>query len=461
MWDVAAIAQNDAVLFGSTHGPFHHVVLNMIGSGLVSGTFELSYWTGAAWTVLTLGTDYTILGAEDLEGLLEAEGEVVINLFPSDTAYDWDGTKTINGVTAYWLRLRNTSPAAACATYPVVGGYPVYAPRTNEIRIPASSLHGDASPKTLMRLISPYGGDENEGPANISRIVWGLKSKGLDGFVSCLNAGNQDNQDGWAVTYGDDTSAGANGRSPGGYMATCTFATDESLDTRVTYTGTDRLQYWLGDYKVYILAEQSGGSSKDVSLMLRTYIGGSNAYDPHLDTEIIEMEGVDEGIEAVDMGELNISFTPVHSSEIHEQVNLIFEIHAGRDSGSAAQLKIREIRLIPIDEASGAIDDGKADVSGGSMALRGNEAIDHDGGIIQKRTNKVVIDDNRFRSVMAWDSGGAFVSIRNLNVEQRIYFLLLHYPTTWGQTPLVATLGCHVAAEIQLHHRYEHLRGND
>jgi len=454
-----AVAEDDFVLFGSTDQPPKHVVLNLRTAGALTDTaLVLHYWNGG-WVDLVLGEDYTVYPGTTLKEMLESQGNIVINIKPPS---DWAKADPGFGAAVYAFILKEQDATPVYATHPVHGGQLVYTARTNEIRIPAASLHGDAMPTALLRLLSPGGGDENEAFSSLSRIIWGIKSDNSV-FTSNLNAGNADNPTGWAVTYGADASAGADPRAPGGAWADCDFGGDETLCKRVIFTGTNKLEYWLGAYGVYIKAQQVGGDNGDISLMLRTYIGSTNDYDPHMDTDTFAMKDTDLGLEAVDLGEINIPFAAKHSVDDFSDINLIFEIHASRKTGSAAVLEISELVLMPADEASGAPDDHAGDIAGGSFALRGNEAIDHDGGIIVRRTNKNAVSGIIHRAVMDWNSGGPFIEIKNFDVAARIYFMLLHYPAggTWGTGPLIASPGCHLMGELQLHHRYKLLRGND
>jgi hypothetical protein len=209
--------------------------------------------------------------------------------------------------------------------------------------------------------------------------------------------------------------------------------------------------------------QQTAGSVDDVTVMVRTYIGSTNAEDPHLDTEIMSPETVNGGIEAVDMGTINIPFAESHNVDDYTLQDLIFEIHVGR-SDTASTAEIYGLFLLPLDEASAALDDTKSDTSGGSMALRGDECVEHDGGIVTRRTAKLgIVTPTQMYTKQGWDSGGAFLWFNQLDREARLYFLLLHYPSggTWGTGPMIATLGCHVGAELELHHHYQFFRGND
>jgi len=277
-----------------------------------------------------------------------------------------------------------------------------------------------------------------------------------------LNAGNQDNPAGWTVTYGDDTSSSADSQSPGGYSAGITFATDETLDVRITFTGTNKARYWLGNYRVFIICRQTGGNAGETSVRLRTCLKGTNAYDPHVDSSTVPLEGVAVGLEALDMGELNIPFGPYSAIDDFSSTDLIFRIFASRSA--AVTLRIFALILIPIDQASSTINDTVGVVPGSSFALLGDQIIDHDGGVVRRGTNKLGVEPRSTEhSVMGWDSGGAFVEINRLDVASRIYFLLLHYPLggTWGTGPMIASPGCHLVGELQLHHSYKLLRGND
>ena len=453
------IAIDDAIYFGADQ-PFKHVVMYITTPGDFHATVlaEISNG-GGVWEPLTSAAfEMTCYQNDNLRTALHQRRLFVVNIIDAST---W-AIDTVNLIAnKFWLRLR-ISAFTNWTTSPIHGTQLVYTAKTNELRIPAASLHGDAPPTMLMRMVSPDGGDENPWAGNLSRIVWGIKSRGLSSFVAYLNTGNSDNPAGWTTAYGDDTSQSADPDAPGGYRASCSFATDETLDVRVTLTGDDKLEYWLGDYRVYVIAQQIGGVDGDVSLMLRTYIGGTNAYDPHIDTETIPLTDTGLGLEVVYLGKLNIPLAEVHDIDDFSAIDIIFQIFASRAAGSAAALRLYALVLIPIDEASGAPDDGKGDITAGSFALRGDEAVDHDGGIIRRGTKKVAIDGVNHRAIVEWDSGGAFVSTEYLDAA-RIYFLFLHYPVggTWGTGPMIATLGCTVIGELQAHHRYRLLRGSD
>lgn len=454
------VSQNDFVLFGSTDQPFKHIVLNFRTAGeFTTTTMVLEYWNGA-WVALTRGTEYSLYPDGDFEATLENVGNIVINFIPKA---DWVKADPGSGVAAWCVRVRETEAAPNYVTHPIHAGQLVYTARTNELRIPSTSLHGDAQPKALLRLHADGGGDADPSFSRLSRIVWGIKSKGLDGFTSNLNAGNQDNPAGWAVTYGADSSSSADPLGPGGYSAGITFAGDETLVVRVRIVGTNKLEYWLGNYRVFLICRQTGGAAGDLSVRLRTYLRGVNAFDPHIDSATYPLEGVGVGLEALDMGELNIPFGPYHSEDDFSNTDIIFHIFASRSAG-ASTLRIWALVLIPIDQASGTLNDTTGTVPGSGFALYESQLIDHDGGVIRRGTNKLWRPSvGVYHSVMSWDSGGAFVEINRLAVDSRIYFLLLHYPLggSWGTGPMIASPGCHLVGELQLHHSYKLLRGND
>ncbi|TET82456.1 MAG: hypothetical protein E3J37_07250 [Anaerolineales bacterium] len=457
-----AVAQDDFVLVGSTDQPLKHVIFNFRTAGdLTDTTLVLEYWnTDPAWTALVINEDYAVYPGATLEEMLESKGNAVISMIPPSDYLKVDpGT----GTDAYCLRIRESHANPVYATHPIHAGQLAYAARKNEIRIPAASLHGDAPPKVLLRLHADGGGDADPGFARLSRIVWGIKSKGLTGFTSNLNAGNQDNPAGWAVTYGADSSSSLDPSGPGGYSNAITFAGGDALAIRTTFTGTNKTQYWLGNYRVYVICRQTGGATGQTSLRLRTFLEGVNDYDPHVDSATVPLVGVAVGYEALDMGELNIPFGPYSSEGVFSATDLIFQLFASRVAASGATLRIHALVLMPIDQASGTPNDTTGAVPGSGFALIGGQAIDHDGGVVERGTNKVVMAGVNHHSVMSWDSGGAFIEINRLAVASRIYFLLLHYPLggSWGTGPMIASPGCHLVGELQLHHSYRLLRGND
>ena len=460
-WDLFPnpVSQNDELLIGSTDQPPKIIVIPKlsVAGELTTTTLALEYWNGA-WIALTLGTNYTIYPGPDLEESLEQNDEdIVICINPPS-----DHVKVvINGANCYWFHIIENNAGAAHATAPTSSATEDdYAQRTPEVRIPVSALSGDVPPYILARIHTPYGGDENEGFANISRIVVGSKENpGV--FTSHLNAGGDDNPAGWNVSFETDTAVNPEVRSPGGSNAYCDFGGDETMVSRVEFVGTAKMSAWEGKYRVFVTARQSGGAAGDLGVKLRTYIHESEAYSPKHDTKTVSPQASDNGPEVLDLGILKIPLTRVANADDLTDADIIFEIHAERTTG-AGQIYFTQLILIPVYKWSCELDDPITDSINGSSALRGNSVLQVDGGVLGLRTGKFIRSDTYLYPAEEWGRGGPSLKVEP-ETETYLYFVLMHFQVggTWGEGPFIASMGCHVAVELYAHACYEILRGDD
>lgn len=453
-------ATNDYTVFGSTNNPFKHIVIPKLSTAgnLTTTTLELQYYDGAAWQTLTLGTHYTIYPSATLEACLEQNThDIVFNIFPPS---DW-AKVVLNTVDAYWIKLVELDAAPAYAQVPQTSAADaIYAQRTPEVEIPAASIKGDSPPVFLFRMKSSAGGDEFLSPANLSRILIGLKSRGLTKFTSHLNAGGDDNPAEWTTSYGTDASSVADEASPGGKHCAVSYATDASLIMRVQFLGDNILDSWVGEYLAMVRCEQIGGDPGDQKMMLRTFVGSTAASAPHVNSVQVELAGADQGAEAVDLGLLRLPFTRTYNADSLAATDVIFQIFTERTTGLST-LVIHDLVLIPIDEGSVGVDDPISDSSLGSSALRGLNALDIDAGVIDWRALKYSIEGANLIPAENWAVQDEPPAFKNLATKSRLYFMLLHYPVggVWGEGPLVSSLGCHVTFEMYGHYRYAVLRG--
>ena len=467
----AAPAASDLHYAGSTDIAFKHVCYGLKIGAVTNWDTKLQYWSGAAWTDLTLGTEYTINRIEGGEAIDDDDffasqdgGDFAINLFP-DRLTGWAKT-VINGVNAYWIRIIIVS-VTSTTTLPQKNGATIYAQRTPYVEVPAASLEGDTYPLTCIRMWAPSGGDETPDKPNISRILIGAKSDSEDGVVDLddfepmLNAGNQDNPGAWAVTYGTDTSAVSDIGYPGGAKARTTFATDGTLTTRVMFTGTDVVQAYRGEYRVLVAFQQVGGVAGDVTMTARVFVGEELDFDPH--TDILEFSSLsaDLGLEVADLGLIQIPRSRVYANDPLEPLNVAIHLLAERAGGSAAVLDWAWLYLFPVQEGSVGVDDPVTDSSRGSSALRGGSYLELDNGCIANRTVKFQYHaDSTISPSEEWPRFNKPIEFRNLGKRTRLYFLMEHFSTEgWAIEPLVASLGEAMAVEVFMHYRFLFLSG--
>ena len=137
---------------------------------------------------------------------------------------------------------------------------------------------------------------------------------------------------------------------------------------------------------------------------------------------------------------------------------IYFEILAARAAG-AATLRIYSLDLLPVKDWSVELDDPLGDKTYGNTALRGDNGIDIDAGLITDRTGKFINALAAPVPVETWTRGGPPPQL-NPETQYKLYFVNMHYPTTWGTGPLIATPGMHLTAEVWAHNQYYALRGN-
>jgi hypothetical protein len=471
----AAPAINDYHLMGSTAGPFKHACYGITTGSVHSANLQLQYWSGAAYTPMTLGVEYTLQRVDDGESLndngifrVPGGGFFVFNFFPHlmpGWAAHNDGPGPSN---AYWIRVFLVA-VTSWTTVPTKNADTIYAQRKNYVEVPAASIKGDTYPLACIRGWSPSGADEDPTNASISRVLIGAKSDSEDGIVNLddfepmLNAGNAGNPGVWAATYGLDTSAVADIGYPGAVKARTTFATDATLQVRVMFTGTAIAPAYRGDYRVLVGVQQIGGIAEDITISGRIFVGEELDDDPHADLREAIMLSHDLGIEVVDLGLIQIPRSRSYRADPLAGINVGIHLLAERTGAAGPVLDWAWVFLLPVLEGSVGADDPVTDAIRGSSALRGGSFLEIDNGCVANRTVKFQHHGNN--TIALAEEWGRFdkpIEFRNLAQRTRLYFLMLHYTSEgWGVEPLIASLGPQLTVEIFMHYRYLFLRGED
>jgi hypothetical protein len=462
----AVPAAGDNLYFGSTDIAFKHICVGIAAAGNYTWDLDIEYWNGSGWTDLVRGTTYTVFAAAGGEVewenvLFRQAGLWSINVFPPS---NWAKTP-INSVNAYWIRV-HLNTVTGTTTVPTKDADTIYAQRTNSVEIPAASIKGDSPPLSLVRLWTPSGGGSTVGKANLSRILVGAKAEigtiDLDDFEPMLNLGNVDNPAGWTTSYGDDTSSSADTEAPGGATGACTFATDATMDKRVTLLGDNKLEDYVGEYRLFVGCRQSGGAAGDITLKGRIFVGGTGDTDPHADTREKKTRATDKGVEVVDLGIVRFPLNEVFDADSLVNVDIGIEIHAERTTGSST-IDFDWIFLFPIREGSVGVDDPVTDTSVGSSALRGGSVMDIDAGLIADRNQVSIYDGTNLLPVGGeWGRFNRPIEFKNVGVRHKLYFMMLHYAVgnDWNTEPLIASIGCHLACEVFMSYGYALLRGS-
>jgi hypothetical protein len=382
-------------------------------------------------------------------------GIVSMHALPGD---DW-ARDTVNFIAGrYWIRITVTTTGMAVS--PANGTVFVYNQHTPEIRIPEASLKGDVPPFVLKRLKSPDGGDEDNTMCSMSRIVVGMKSRGLDSFVSRLNCGDDGLPAGWTVDYGSDTDDVADPQAPGGDRADCDFALVSTQALRVRFTGEDRLRDFAGEYRVFLRYSQTEGDAEDLSIKLRVKIGSTDEFAPAFETgEVLSAGAYDRVLMDLIPGDtLLLPFLEITNADDLD-ADLIFEIWAERNTGSA-ELNFIDLILIPADEWIADLNDPISDPTLGTSALRGLNILDIDSGILDNRTIKQIIDGAEITPVETWSRRSSPIEIEP-GLDARLYYLIGYYFDGWGEGPFLSENMQGFLAELYSQACYFYLRGAD
>lgn len=458
---LAAVAAGDIVYLGNTIGPWHHFVVPMSVAMAATGyTAVVEYWNGttAAWTALVAGTEYTVFPTGDASSLFFSTGDAALNVAPPQA---WTGT-TINAVLAWWIRVRITAVTAIVNLGTTSATQQNWQPNVTSdaaIQIEAAQTEGDMQPLILGRLRAPAGATTSPCMGTISRVLLGAKTRNLDKFWAHLSPAAAANPADWTavpIAFGTDTALASDMHAPRGRNATCTFATDTTSQPRVTWTGDNLLDSYVGEYRVFAWLEQVGGANGDIQVKLRTCINSIADSDPKIDNAPVRLVSHDAGWELVDLGFLTLPFVELAAADFSD-IDIIFRLMCERLSGTGT-LKICQIMLLPIDEWSMSVDDPIRNTTLGSSALRGDSVLDIDPGIVKYRAVKYVRQASGALPVAdAWDLDGHPVYLPPAT-KVRFYFILARYATQWGVPPLVADLGMHAAIELYGVNRYSTLR---
>jgi hypothetical protein len=460
IWSVAGAmpAVNDVIYIGSTVGPLKHICIPVSVIGNYNCTIIAQYWKGGgapAATTLVAGSGFTLLPTGDINSIFKTAQEWVISVkCPSDHA-----AATINGVSAFWISIK-ISALVAFTTAPVTGSTVCYEQHDNYLTIPSTAFAGDSNPLTLLRLFNPYGGVASPVMGTPSRIIIGAKSISLSNFHSNLNLGGSGQPAGWALANGTDASSVADVQATGGARGNVSYATSTSMVARFTLTGTAKLQYWLGRYRVFLRAQQIGGANGDCRVKLRVMIGGSASGYPLKDTEIVPLTTHDAGWEVIDLnanGFLQLPFSDITDADL-TGVDLIFIIQADRVAG-VSTLQVADLILIPVDEWAMELRDPISDTTTGASALRGDTLLDADSGLLGHRILKQILISSIAYPAETWNRYGDSPRLEP-NTAYRFFFLMMNYPSVWGTGPMIGSLGMAFHVSLYGVSRYGILRGD-
>jgi len=384
-------AVGDIMYFGSAE-PFFQLVFNtVVALSAVGLAFDVEYWNGS-WTDVP-DFAYRDIGRRELK-------------WPGKG--DWV-TTAINGQTKFWVRII-IDGLTSWTTSPQQGGQIVYTVNNPYIELNSVQVHGDVPPISLYRLLNHIA------PINtpVAWIGMGIKSRGLDNFISRLNAGG-DNPTSWAEAYGTDTAKAADESAPEGNNATCTFATNQALVLRLSINVSDAAieTDMEGTYRIYLRAKQVGGSAGDVTMQMKVIRAFTQT------GEQVKTLQADADIDLYDMGIFSIARSDILGDETSVALNLIFQVLASSSSGTTPNLEIHDIVLMPIDEQALFLS------WAGQETLISGRGLQIDSGILRENSSQFIFSDivTLLTLTSTWETRGAFLEIEPRR-KARIYFLI-------------------------------------
>ncbi|KKM63028.1 hypothetical protein LCGC14_1515660, partial [marine sediment metagenome] len=464
-------ATNDIHYFGSTDGPFHHLLFEFTGTAAAAANWE--YWDGDSWEVLDLGGQavYQPEGPVGFIAILSGNGSGMKALHISNVS-DWAST-TINGQAAHWIRAILTGGTNTTAQQTRI----VLAYSHNYIEFANTEIDGDMFPLVQLDLLMG-GGEEPPtagGVDSVNRFIFGLKSRGTSFSANIIFDETQMGTittGSWSRTLSGDSSEVADPDGPAGIHINCDFTTSEALISRVQMkSGATALAHYLGEYRIFVRCQQIGGSVGDTSIKVRTSIfptttAGNKTF---IDSDVVALTAVAGGLEVVDMGTIAIPFHRVHASDTTEKSLLAFDVFAKSDNGTTPDIEIDDIFLMPIDEGSWVIDAPVFDVTSGGLSLDSESSVTYDSGILNLQTLKATPD--KITSVLpliqtlrytigSWDNHGNPPLIEP-SKQYRIYYFGMHYNGAWGTGPFIAPLGLGILTRLNITERWATLRGSD
>ena len=431
----SAPASGDIVYFGSTTGPFRQgVVYISTASSPATSSVAWEIWTGAAWVGGIVKVPVNpIFGA--------AVGAMPIYI---DTPTGWAAT-TINGVSAYWIRVRLTANPS-WSTNPRQGAQVVYNPRENYVSVASTILKGDVEALGLIKY-KKYVQVSND----VRWMAIGMKGRGLTNFVSMLNWGGNNPAE-WTVATGTDTSTAADIESPSGTRATCTFATNQTLVERIRITnGTAASSAdFEGTYHAYLRCKQVTGSAGDVKVRLGVAVTNGIGFS----TPTVPLTVVNAGIELVSLGKIKI-LAPRIILGTESSNGFYFQIDA-QAASATPDLYLYDLILIPVDEWG--IVPSHAGLSGQQVYDYG-AGLQMDNGLLRWGCTQMGPDGasppEPNRVISKWESRGQ-LPLFPTDKAFRLYFLLADNATAGTY---LAPLHHGGSIKLYAHQRWEFMRG--
>ena len=339
-----------ATTFGTGNGPFSSLIFD-IGTVSTAGNAVWEYWNGAAWVALTY-QDYT--GGASLSRVFWNAG---VNNVSWQQPSNW-ATTAVNGVTAWWVRVRITSGVTGNPTQQNRNPYAVVWPYAE---VQAADVVGDL-PANLEVLVYNYSsrlGDANV-TLGVDRVIMGLRSYDRGQyFLGYINLYATNPQNFWYVppagaTGGVGVTTGANstniadatGPTVGAMQWTVAAATTQNLVCSADI-GQDLAPSYSGRFRLFVRCDITTGVATDFTLRASVVVGAGGVEVFNAPTSI----GSVNAFQVVDLGVINIA--PLDAYGTDPLISASIKLYAATTNAAGGVVRFYDFILIPVDEWSG------------------------------------------------------------------------------------------------------------
>jgi hypothetical protein len=430
-------------------GPFASLVFDIDDenrSGSIISVWE--YWNGAAWGALTVGDNTAINAPFEVSGVGSVHWA-----HPSNWA-----TTAINGVTAYWVRVRVTNiqglPGEQLPTHHNRKVYTITWPYFDMDEL---QIAGDLTALARTKLTS-WSGSLSSPSGQTGKIHLGLRSveRGSD-FTSYLNYSDEQMPLGVSVAVTGGAAIANRVQAPSGRALYCTA----SGTSTITVTGTYSNQYY-GQYNVFLRCYQVDGSAGDVSVKLTSGFKVGTLLTTLSETDTL-VTGNTNDFQLINFGQISLPGGPVTTRSDEIPLNLLLTVTF---SGTVTEFYVYDLILIPVDEWSGVfhlVYDGSS--APGMLAQNGDgQYLDVDSISIPKQTLSSMIRTTE--ASQENDVDGYFTpfavsqALLQANKDQRMW--VLTETRNSASDPDDLTAGQYMAHSIQefVNQRYFTMRGD-
>lgn len=336
----------------------------------------------------------------------------------------------VNGVTAYWVRVR-VSALSGAVTPPTQQNRTIYAPVLGYVDIDQAQIVGDI-PAIIQ--LKAFNRSDKDGPGGsapnlyANRIIAGLRSveRGSD-FRAYLNLSDRQLGYGFTTYAGDGVTA--NGTTfdddiaaPTGRRMTYNPGGVEAMSTRAVISiSSTVIRDFYGIFHAFLRARRTAGNAADISVRLQVVTGSGGIIFTTSNRQL----QTTTAFEVLDFGEIALPVSGSFKSSDLADVTEI-RIQASAASGTP-DLYLYDLILIPVDEwAIDAVDTVNSSISDAGRSNGIAKLLDID-SLTDPRTD--------IRTLVRLTSGD-FVSaeynpitngpaILQTNKDQRLWFLAM------------------------------------